>query len=213
MKNLVLEELVNTVTHGFGVFLSFIGLFFLLYYSITYGTTVNIVSSLVYGISLILLYSASTLLHGNLSKKNHAKVYNIIDHCAIYALIAGSYTPFLLISLKGVLGWTVLGIVWFMALAGMIYQIFLIGKYKIFSTITYIVMGWMILFVMKPLMNSLAFNGLLLLSIGGILYTIGSIFFVLDKKKRFNHAVWHVFVLLGSIFQYLCILFYVIPQK
>lgn len=214
MNELIFQEKINTALHALGVFLSGIGVIFLIYFALSTGNNLNIISAIVYGISLVILYSASTLLHLKLSKEIYNKIYNIIDHCAIYFLIAGSYTPYTLITLKGnSVGTSILIAVWVMAVFGVIYQFLFIGKYKVFSTFTYLLMGWLIVLVIKDIFNNIPINGLILLGLGGLMYSIGSLFFVFDKKYRYNHAVWHVFVLFGSFFHYLSVLLYVIPVK
>lgn len=208
-NNRVLEEVINTSIHGFGAVISLVGLAVMMVMS--YNNDIyHMISSFIYGMSLVLLYSASTMLHNNLSKKEAKRIYNLLDHCAIYLLIAGTYTPFLMITLRTGSGMKILSIVWTLALVGILYQIKMIGKYKVVSTMTYLMMGWIAIFFIKPLIAGISFNGFILLLMGGLSYTIGSFFYIFDNKMRFNHAVWHIFVLLGTFFHFLTITLYVI---
>ena len=213
MRNLIFEEMINTAIHAFGVVLSIIGFGVLLYFSLLSKNNFAIIASLIYGTSLVLLYTASTLLHGNLSRKNEKHIYSLFDYCAIYLLIAGTYTPFILLTLWGKSGYLILFMIWGLALMGIIYQVFFNLKYQLFSTVSYVLMGWVIVLEIKNMINSIPYNGLLLLILGGLSYTLGSVFFFFSDKNRFNHAIWHVFVLLGSVLHYFSVLFYVMPFK
>ena len=205
------EEKVNVISHGIGLFLSIIAFFFLLIKSVKYGETIHIVSAIIYGISLILLYTASTLYHNSI-KERLRKRLNVFDHASIFVLIAGSYTPFLLISLHGDLGFYFFIFIWSAAIIGVILKLFFFGKYGILSTIMYVAMGWVIVFVMKSLMKNVPINGIYWLWTGGILYTIGAVIYSIDKLKM-NHAIFHIFVLLASIAHFIAIYFYVLPNK
>jgi len=205
------EERVNVISHGIGLLLSIIALFFLIYKSVKYGSDYHIFSAVVFGISLILLYTASTLYH-NSTKEKLRKRLNVFDHASIFILIAGSYTPFLLISLRGTLGWRFFIFIWIVAFIGVVLKLFFFGKYSILSTIMYVLMGWVIVFVIKTLINSMGINGVYWLFAGGILYTIGAIIYSINKIKM-NHAIFHIFVLLGSISHFISIYFYVLPNK
>jgi len=205
------EERVNVISHGIGLLLSIIALFFLIYKSVKYGSDYHIFSAVVFGISLILLYTASTLYH-NSTKEKLRKRLNVFDHASIFILIAGSYTPFLLISLRGTLGWRFFIFIWIVAFIGVVLKLFFFGKYSILSTIMYVLMGWVIVFVIKTLINSMGVNGVYWLFAGGILYTIGAIIYSINKIKM-NHAIFHIFVLLGSISHFISIYFYVLPNK
>lgn len=194
-----IDEFVNAITHGFGFLSSIVGLIYLITLTIFYKSNIYFFSSLVYGLSLISLFGASTLLHSNLAKNNNKALFVKLDHCAIYLLIAGTYTPITLISLKNSsIGSYLFGLVWILALFGIIYKVFYFKEKSLVSDITYLIMGWLSIFAIYPLINNLGFNGFLLLLVGGMFYTIGVPFFVLDKKKKFNHAIWHLFVLAGS---------------
>ena len=205
------EERVNVISHGIGLLLSIIALFFLIYKSVKYGSDYHIFSAVVFGISLILLYTASTLYH-NSTKEKLRKRLNVFDHASIFILIAGSYTPFLLISLRGTLGWRFFIFIWIVAFIGVVLKLFFFGKYSVLSTIMYVLMGWVIVFVIKTLINSMGINGVYWLFAGGILYTIGAIIYSINKIKM-NHAIFHIFVLLGSISHFISIYFYVLPNK
>lgn len=209
MEYTLREEIANAITHGIGAVLSIAALVLLIIYSIQYGDVWHIVSFSIYGTTLVLLYSFSTLLHAfqNIRIKN---VFEVLDHVGIYLLIAGTYTPFLLVTIRGSLGWTILGIVWGLAAIGITFKIFFVKRFIILSTLFYILMGWLIIFAIKPLYENLAFSGVIWLVIGGLLYTFGSIFYVW-RRIPYHHAIWHVFVLLGSISHFVAILLYVLP--
>jgi len=203
-----LEEKINIITHAFGMFASLIALILLVDKSNSTGNIWHVLSFTVFGISLIVLYTASTLYH-NAKKLKLRKRLNVFDHASIYVLIAGTYTPFTLVTLRGKVGWWIFGINWFFALAGIILKLFFTGKYDKLSTIMYVLMGWIIILAIKPLINNLGFEGSLWLLFGGILYTIGAIFYSIPKIK-YNHAIFHVFVLLGSFAHFISIYHYVI---
>jgi hemolysin III len=169
-----------------------------------------IVSFPIFGVSMIVLYLASTLYHFSKKPKLRYRL-NIFDHAAIYVLIAGSYTPFALVSLNGKEGYTIFLIVWTIALFGIIFKVFFTGRFTILSTILYVAMGWLIIFSGQSLMKSLNFNGLIWLISGGISYTIGAVLYSINKIK-FNHAIFHVFVLLGTLCHFIAVYFYVIPK-
>ncbi|MDT0645077.1 hemolysin III family protein [Zunongwangia sp. F260] len=205
------EEKLNVISHAFGFGLSIFGLVLLILRADDYGETVHLVSILIFGASMVLLYAASTLYHS--AKKHRLRVrLNILDHSAIYVLIAGTYTPFALVTLQGTSGWIIFGVVWGMALAGIILKFFFTGKYQTLSTIMYVVMGWIIVFAVKPLVENLSFNGLMWLVAGGISYTIGAVLFSLDRIK-FNHAIFHMFVLFGTFCHFISIYYYVLPAE
>lgn len=151
----------------------------------------------------------STLYH-SLKVNNAKRVFNIIDHCSIFLLIAGSYTPYVLVSLKGALGWTIFGIIWFAAVLGIVFNAIDVNKFKKISLVAYLVMGWMIIFAFKPLSIALGTAGTVFLVLGGMFYTIGAIFYAFGKKKKYMHSIFHIFVLIGSILQFFSIFWYVI---
>ncbi|KMK74796.1 PAQR family membrane homeostasis protein TrhA [Alkalihalobacillus pseudalcaliphilus] len=203
------EEIANAITHGIGAILSIAALVLLIVFSSLYGTAWHIVSFTIYGVSMVLLYMSSTLLH-SLPKGKGKDVFEILDHSSIYLFIAGTYTPLMFVVVQGALGWTIFGIVWGLAIAGIVFKAFFVKKYMFVSTLFYIVMGWLVVIAVEPLVNTLPTAGLMLLVGGGIAYTAGTIFYVW-RGFKFHHAVWHMFVLLGSILHFLLIFFYVLP--
>jgi len=202
------EEKINIRSHAFGLFLSVIATVLLMYKSITLGNIWHIVSFTVFGLSLINLYAASTLYHRSKSHKarNH---WQIIDHASIYILIAGTYTPFTLVTLHGTVGWILFGVVWGAAITGVILKIFFTGRFNILSTIMYVIMGWIVIFAIKPLYTNLPLNGLIWLFAGGIAYTVGAVLFSIEKIK-FNHAIFHILVLVGSFCHFMAVYFHVL---
>lgn len=201
------EEKFNVWSHFIGFILSIAALSVLVVKSSLFGNVWHIVSYSIYGASLILLYLASTLYHNSKKPKLRARL-NIFDHAAIYVLIAGTYTPFTLVTLHGVTGWVLFGLTWGVAVLGVMFKLFFIGRFEKLSTIMYILMGWMVVFAIKPLMENLSSEGLFWLAAGGVFYTVGAIFYSRDKLP-YNHAIFHVFVLLGSISHFVSIFFYV----
>ena len=202
-----LEEKLNVWSHAFGIFLSVIALVLLIIKAIEKGNIWMMISFPIFGISLILLYLASTLYH---SAKNPSKRFKlkIFDHAAIYVLIAGSYTPFTLVSMNGETGWLIFSIVWILAFTGIILKLFFTGRFKLLSTAMYVLMGWLIVFYFKDLTANLHEKGVFFLILGGILYTIGAVLYSI-KKIKFNHAIFHVFVLGGSFCHFLSIYLYI----
>jgi len=197
------EELANALTHGFGMIASLCGGAVLITLAAMIGDGWQLAGAIVYSISMLLLYSASTLYHSirDVAVKARLKVF---DHCAIYILIAGTCTPVTLISLRGPVGWIMFGAVWTLALTGIVFKLFYTGRFKRVSTILYIAMGWLALFAIKPVVHALTSAALLWLVIGGIAYTLGTIFY-LNRRIRYTHAIWHVFVLLGSVSHFISI--------
>ncbi|MHB9093490.1 MAG: PAQR family membrane homeostasis protein TrhA [Eubacteriales bacterium] len=205
------EEIFNALTHGLGAVFAIAALTLLIVFASLYGNARHIVSVTIYGTTLVLLYLASTLYHSFTNAKvKH--IFKILDHSAIFLLIAGTYTPFLLVTLRGALGWVLLSVVWAFAIIGIIHKVFFVKRYKILSTIIYLVMGWLIVVVMKPLIAALPASGFRLLLAGGILYTLGSVFYI-RKSKAFSHGIWHLFVLGGSVCHFLSVLLYVLPVQ
>ncbi len=205
------EEKINVLTHAFGLLLSIFALVLLVVYSYKEGSVWHVVSFSIYGASLIILYLASTLYHSATAPKLRRRL-NIFDHAAIYVLIAGTYTPFTLVVLKGWVGWTIFGVSWGLAIAGVILKLFFTGKYDKLSTFTYLFLGWLIVFAIKPLLNNLSSEGLLWLLAGGVFYTIGAVLYSI-KNIKYNHAIFHVFVLLGSFSHFIAVFYYVLPLK
>jgi hemolysin III len=200
-------ERFNSITHLVGVGLAATGAAALILIAANLGDPWKIVSFSIYGAMLLTLYATSTLYH---STRGRAKnMFRKLDHCAIYLLIAGSYTPFALVSLRGPWGWSLFGTVWGLALLGMIQEIWLGKGARVVSLVIYVVMGWLALIAIVPLMEALSFSGFALLALGGLLYTIGIIFYAADKKLRHGHGVWHLFVLAGSAAHYFTVFYYV----
>ena len=204
------EETINIITHGLGFLLSIIALIILLLHGIKHGTARHITSFAVFGSSLVVLYAASTMYHYAKKPELRYKL-NILDHSAIYVLIAGTYTPFSLTVLKGWVGWTIFGVSWGLALIGIIFKIFYFGKYDRLSTMAYVLMGWVIILAIKPLVENFSANGLIWLFAGGIAYSIGALLFSI-KSIRFNHALFHVCVLLGSFCHFMAVFLYILPH-
>ncbi|MDH3381195.1 MAG: hemolysin III family protein [Flavobacteriaceae bacterium] len=204
-----LEEKLNIITHAVGIALSIAALVLLVIFASFYGNVWHIVSFSIYGASLIALYTASTIYHSIQNPKWRYR-FNIVDHSAIYILIAGTYTPFALVTLNGTVGWVLFGVTWGIAAIGIIFKIFFTGRFDIVSTIAYVAMGWIVIFAINPLIDNLPLNGIFWLFLGGIFYTIGAIIYAI-KRIKFNHAIFHVFVLLGSISHFFAVFFYVLP--
>jgi hemolysin III len=203
------EEIANSITHGIGGLLSIAALVLLIVFSSLYGTAWHIVSFTLFGTTMVLLYTASTLVH-SFPKGKAKDVFEILDHSSIYFFIAGTYTPFLFIAVKGWLGWTLFGIVWGLAIAGTVFKAYFVKKYLHTSTVLYVLLGWMIVFAWNPLVENLPTNGLVLLVIGGILYTIGAIFYVW-RGFKYHHMIWHIFVVAGTAAHFFSVLFYLLP--
>lgn len=204
------HELANGITHGVGAALSIAGLAVLVSFAALRGNAWHVVSCSIYGASLIALFTASTLYH-SFTAPRVKRVLRVIDHASIYLLIAGSYTPFMLVNLRGPWGWSVFGTVWALALIGIVLKLFFTGRFRYASTAIYLAMGWMILVAIRPLTQEVARGGILLLLAGGLLYSGGAAIYMV-KSLPYHHAVWHLFVLAGSITHYLAVMFYVVPR-
>jgi hemolysin III len=204
-----MEEKMNAVTHGVGAGLALIGLAALLASALGRNDIWCITSAVVYGVALVLLYLASTLYHSFTNRKVKS-VFQVIDHAAIYVLIAGTYTPFLLVLLRGTFSWIMFGVIWGLAIIGIIFQTVFAQRFKILSTVGYLLMGWMIVLLARPLSAALPMPGLIWLVSGGVLYSVGTIFF-LSRRLPFHHAIWHLFVLAGSLAHFVTVYFYVLP--
>ncbi|MDB6047929.1 MAG: hlyIII [Pseudomonas sp.] len=201
-------ERFNAWTHLVGAVLALVGVVWMLVLASLGGDVWKIVSMAIYGVTLLLLYSASTIYH---SVRGRAKVImQKVDHLSIYLLIAGSYTPFCLVTLRGPWGWTLFGVVWGLAVIGMLQEIKPRSEARVMSIVIYAVMGWIVLVAVKPLMAALGTAGFMWLAGGGILYTIGIIFFAFDTRFRHWHGIWHLFVIAGSLLHFVAILFYVL---
>ncbi len=206
---MIKEEKINALTHGLGAGLGALGLAVLVVKAALNGDAWHIVSCSIYGATLVLLFTSSTLYHSFCDERvKHA--FRIVDHASIYLLIAGTYTPFLLVNLRGGWGWSLFGVVWGLALAGIVFQIFFVDRFRLAQTLIYLAMGWLVVIAVKPLLANVPRPGLLWLLAGGLSYSVGAVFY-LWKKLPYHHAVWHLFVLAGSVCHYFAILFYVIP--
>jgi hemolysin III len=203
------EEIVNAITHGIGVLLSIAALVFLIIVAVKEGTALHVTAATIFGVTMILLYTASTLVH-SFPPGKAKDLFEIFDHSAIYLFIAGTYTPFMLIAINGALGWTLLAIVWGVAIVGTVFKVFFVKKFLYLSTVLYIAMGWLIVIAWGPLTDALPTAGVQLLIAGGLAYTVGAIFYVW-RGFPFHHAVWHVFVLAGTVAHFFAVLFYVLP--
>ncbi|KAB7673022.1 PAQR family membrane homeostasis protein TrhA [Bacillus sp. B1-b2] len=201
------EEIANSITHGIGFLLSIPALVMLIVYAVETENPWRVVSFSIFGATMIILYLCSTLLH-SITHEKVKDFFEILDHSSIYLLIAGTYTPFVLVAIRGALGWTLFGIVWGLAICGIVFKCYFVKKFIITSTILYVVMGWLIVMAIVPLYHAIGKAGFLFLILGGLLYTVGSIFYVFQKIPYF-HAIWHLFVLAGSAMMYFCVLLYV----
>ncbi|WP_426118924.1 PAQR family membrane homeostasis protein TrhA [Pseudomonas sp. DSP3-2-2] len=201
-------EKFNAWSHLIGAVLALVGAVWLLVYASLYGDVWKVVSMAIYGVTLVTLYSASTVYH---SVRGRAKqIMQKVDHFSIYLLIAGSYTPFCLVTLRGAWGWTLFGIVWGLAIIGILQEIKPRSEARIMSIVIYAVMGWIVLVAVKPLLAALGTAGFTFLAAGGALYTIGIIFFAYDTRFRHWHGIWHLFVIAGSLLHFGAICFYVV---
>jgi len=203
------EEIANAITHGIGTGLSIAGLTLLVVLAILHSDVSRIVSFSIYGSSLIILYLASTLYH-SFQNPPVKRVFRIIDHSAIYLLIAGTYTPFVLLCMRGAWRWAFLGVVWGLALLGIGFKAFFTNRFRKISVLAYVLMGWLCVIALKEMLATIPSGGLILLAVGGIVYTVGIIFYVW-RRVPYNHAIWHLFVMGGSICHYFAILLYLTP--
>jgi hemolysin III len=205
------EEIAHSVTHGIGVVFSIAGLAVLTAFAAVKGTAWHIVACSIYGATLVLAYAASTIYHAiPAALATTKKVLRILDHSAIYLLIAGTYTPFALVNLRGKWGWSLLAVVWTLAVLGIVFKATLMGRLRVLSVFFYLLLGWLVVVAAKPLGQSVAAGGLALLVGGGIAYTAGVAFYAW-RRLPYHHAIWHGFVLTGSVLHYFAILFYVVP--
>ena len=204
------EERFNVWSHGLGFVLSIVGTALLVVKALGMSNPTYTISAAIYGASMLILYAASTLYHNakNTAVRNRL---NILDHSAIYVLIAGTYTPFCMITLAGPTGWRLLIGVWIFALVGVVLKLFYTGRYDKLSTLMYVLMGWLVIFAIKPLLANLPTPGAYWLFAGGISYMVGAVFYSLDNRLKYNHAIFHVFVLVGSFCHYVSIYRWVLP--
>lgn len=202
------EEVLNVITHGTGLIFSIVALVMLVVYASLYGTAWHIVSFSIYGASLVVLYLASTLFHA--TRNQEVRNYlNIFDHSSIYLLIAGTYTPFVLVTLNGPWGWSLFGVVWGLAITGIVLKLFFTGRYDLASFIGYVLMGLIILIAIVPLLRNLPIGGLMWLMAGGVAYIVGAVFYIWQTIP-YNHAIFHLFVLLGSLCHFVAVFWYVL---
>ena len=202
-------ERFNSITHLVGSVLALIGTSVLVTTAVMRGGGgAKIAAVAVYGAMLVVLYLSSTLYH-SLRAGTAKNIFHIFDHCAIYLLIAGTYTPFTLITLRGAAGWWLFGIVWTLAIAGVAKDVFLHGRYRIVSIVLYVLMGWLVIFAMGPLHRALPMGGIVWLAAGGVVYTLGIAFFAMSRRIPYTHGVWHLFVIVGSICHYVVVARYV----
>jgi len=202
-------ELANSVTHGVGLGLSIAGLAVLVVFAVLHGSARHVVACSVYGATLVALYLTSTMYH-SIQEPSAKRVWRILDHSAIYLLIAGTYTPFALVTLRGGWGWSTFGVVWGLAILGILFKAFTTGRYRAASLVVYLLMGWLALVILKPLLSSLHYGGVIFLLVGGLFYTVGVIFY-LARRIPHHHAIWHLFVMIGSTCHFFAVMFYVLP--
>ncbi|KEZ78967.1 PAQR family membrane homeostasis protein TrhA [Salinisphaera hydrothermalis] len=203
------EEIANAVTSGIGTALSIAGLVVMVVYAALDGSAWHVVGVSIFGASLIFSHLASTLYHA-ISPPRAKHVFRVIDHLAIYVLIAGTYTPFTLVNLRGAWGWSLLVLIWLLGLAGVLIKTTALRRIRYLSTAFYVAMGWTVVLVIRPLLESVAPGGIWLLLAGGLSYTAGVAFFAWDRLP-YNHAIWHLFVIGGSACHFFAVLFYVVP--
>jgi hemolysin III len=212
-RRLVREEIANSVTHGLGFALSLAGLAALAVITSLHRDVWQIVSCAIYGATLVILYASSTLYHSlSLRSERLRHVLRILDHSSIYLLIAGTYTPFMLVTLRGGWGWSLFGVIWGMTLAGILFKVFFVNRFEVVSTLLYLLMGWLVIVALKPLLATVPMGGLLWLLAGGLAYSVGVVFFAWERLP-YNHAIWHLFVLAGSVFHFLAIFLYTLPNR
>lgn len=211
LKHLSAEEVANTITHGFGLLLSVVGFVVLVVLAGLRGDALSIAGCVIYGLSLILLYAASTVYHSTTSPDLKRRL-QIADHCGIYLLIAGSYTPFGLIIINGTLGKDLLVAIWAFAIVGILAKLVMRDRWPAVSVVSYLVMGWLGVFAIQPLLEAIGFSAIVLIVAGGIAYSLGVIFFAWNRIPH-NHAIFHVFILAGSILHYIAVVIYVVPHQ
>ena len=204
------EELANRVTHGLGIAFSIAGLVLMVVYSARFGDAWQVVSTAIFGATLIILYTSSTVYH-SVSDEKIRRLLQKVDHAAIFLLIAGTYTPFLLVTLRGPWGWSLFGVVWGLAALGVVLKFWHAHRFEVASTIVYVVMGWIVVVAFKPLLAALPAGGVKLLFAGGICYTGGAGVY-LWHRLPYQHAIWHLFVLAGSACHWAAVFFYIVPR-
>ncbi len=203
------EEIANSLTHGLGALLAIGGLAVLVTLAALRGDVWHVVSCSIYGAAMVVLYTASTLYH-SITSPRAKEALQVFDHAAIFLLIAGTYTPFTLVTLRGPWGWSIFGVVWGLAVAGIVLEIAFPNRWPALSLALYVAMGWVVVVAVKPLLAVLPTGGLVLLVLGGLAYTAGIVFYAW-RRLPYGHAIWHVFVLVGTILHFFAVLFYVVP--
>ena len=203
------EDFANSIIHGVGFILSIIGMCVLIAFASIYGNAWHVISCSIYGSTLVFLYTASTLYH-SIQPAKAKRVLRVLDHSTIFLLIAGTYTPFTLVNLRGPWGWSLFGVIWALAVIGILFQTTMLRKGAVVSVAFYVTMGWVVVVAIKPMLSLVDTGGLVLLLLGGVAYTTGVVFY-LWRQMPYNHAIWHVFVLAGSALHFFSILLYVIP--
>ena len=206
------EEIFNMTSHIVGAVLGIVATVLCVVFAATHGNVYGVVSGAIYGVTMIILYTMSSIYHGLSPKRYSKKVFQVLDHCSIFLLIAGSYTPFVLCTIREydvASGWVIFGVIWAVAILGIVLNSIDIKKFKVFSMICYLLMGWCIVFKIGLLPKLLGTAGFVLLLLGGIAYTVGAILYGIGKKHKYMHSVFHLFILLGSLLQFFCILLYV----
>jgi len=203
------EDFANSIIHGVGFILSIIGMCVLIAFASIYGNAWHVISCSIYGSTLVFLYTASTLYH-SIQLAKAKRVLRVLDHSTIFLLIAGTYTPFTLVNLRGPWGWSLFGVIWALAVIGILFQTTMLRKGAVVSVAFYVTMGWVVVVAIRPMLSLVDTGGLVLLLLGGVAYTTGVVFY-LWRQMPYNHAIWHVFVLAGSALHFFSILLYVIP--
>lgn len=202
------EEIAHAITHGIGALLSIAGLVLLIVFSSFSGNPWKIVSVTIFGVTMLLMYISSTVVH-SLPEGKWKDIFQIFDHSSIYLFIAGTYTPFLLVHIRSNIAWILFGIIWGIAIVGILFKVFFVKKFLVLSTMFYILMGWLIVLVWGPLTETIHSNGIMLLIIGGVIYTVGAVFYMW-RKIPYHHVIWHLFVIAGSMFHFFAVFYYII---
>ncbi len=204
-KQALEEEFANSITHLIGLLFSIVAISLLITFSVLNGTVIHIISCSLFGGSILLLYTFSTLYHA-IDSPRIKPLLRTFDHVSIYFLIAGTYTPFLLIGIGGMMGWIYFGVIWLLALSGIIFKVFYTHRFRRLSLVLYLSMGWLAVFFIQPLIRNLDISELSLIAAGGIAYTVGVVFYT-NRTMRFAHAIWHLFVLAGTVLHFIAIMF------
>jgi hemolysin III len=202
------EEISNAISHGITALTAIGGFVVLIVFGAKSDQPWSLFSALFYGSSLVLLYTFSTMYH-SLTHQKAKRVFNILDHCGIFLLIAGTYTPVMLITIGGVTGWVFFGIQWSMAVIGIVLKVFFTGRFNLLSTLLYAFMGWIVVFQYDTVRNAMQDEAFWLLAAGGFCYTVGILFYILDYRLKFSHFIWHLFVMAGSLLHYLMMVLYI----